>query len=93
MSRGLIAVVDVIHEMGVEPEPRLMWSVGGTLARAYLKRTGQWPVQRRHMKTHGAGTHCMAHYPSSWKRRIRDEITKALEAGEATTRKQGELFA
>jgi hypothetical protein len=63
----MITVVDVIRSLGIEPEPRLTWSVGNAVRALYESRNGSLPEKDLRGKTSGKGSHCFAIYPKHMK--------------------------
>ena len=72
----MITVLDVFREIGAEPDNEVMWSVGKALQTRWEAENGELPEKRLRPKKSGAGSHCMAVYPHSWKPRIIEEIKR-----------------
>ena len=89
--RGLVPgihVTQVCKDMGVEPNPRMMWSVGQIMQAKYTKEFGVPPPKDNRPKTYEEGVHCMAIYPPDWRPLIEAEI---VAYGYEKAR-QGDLF-
>jgi hypothetical protein len=71
-----ITVPGVCKAMGVEPEPRMMWSVGQITVKRWIKIHGTEPPKENRPKTYGPGRHCFAIYPESWRAFIERAIRK-----------------
>jgi len=80
--------MQVFRSLGIDPEPRLSWSVGSRIATMYKERYGDQPPKDNRPKTSGAGTHCFAIYPDDWRAEIEAEIL----AHEVARKNQGDLF-
>lgn len=85
---SMITVVDVIRDMGIEPEPNLTWAVGAAVRDLYEDKNGRLPEKRLRTKTDGHGSHCFAVYPES----MRPEIEKIVGLFETNNKRQGTLF-
>lgn len=70
----MITVHDVCKDLGIEPSSRLMWAVGKAVAAEFESRHKIKPAMRRAPKRCGSGSHCLAHYPADWRRRIEEVI-------------------
>jgi hypothetical protein len=82
-----ITVPGVCKAMGVEPEKRMMWSVGQIVMRKYAEKHGQQPPKDNRRKTYTDGVHCFAIYPESW----RGFIEKTIRAHGYEASRQQEL--
>lgn len=69
-----ITVVDVCRQLGIEPNPTLMWSVGALAQAAYVAKFGHSPPKDLRAKTYTEGVHCFAIYPESFRLDIVDII-------------------
>lgn len=73
----MITVVDVCREMGVEPVPEMMWSVGNLVRDIYVSRRGELPPKELRPKTYAdGGSHCFAVYPLDWRQMIMTLISE-----------------
>lgn len=72
-----ITVVDVFHDLGLEPIPEDTWSAGAAARNLYEEIVGQPPPLELRRKTNGGGSHCFAVYPSSWRPRL-EGIVKSV---------------
>jgi hypothetical protein len=89
--RGIVAgiyVTGVCKDMGVEPNPQMMWSVGQMMQRKYMQMYGVPPPKDNRPKTYEEGVHCMAIYPEHF----RPYIEKAIMAYGFERARQGDLF-
>jgi hypothetical protein len=73
-----ITVPDVARAMGVPLSRTLLWSVGGRIAAMYERAMGEAPPKGLRPKTTGAGSHCFALYPLSWRGRIESEVRRQV---------------
>lgn len=74
-----ITVPQVARLMGASLDNKTAWSVGSEMACTYFKEFGEQPPKDNRPKTHGAGSHCFALYPTSWENKIRQVISSHLE--------------
>ena len=91
MSYGIVAgiyVPGVCKDMGVEPNPQMMWSVGQIVVRKFQQRYGSLPPKDLRPKTYEEGVHCFAIYPESFRSTIEDVI----RAHGYERARQGDLF-
>lgn len=72
----MITVLDVIRDLGLEPEKGLSWTVGNVVREKYKQKTGRLPKKELRPKTNGGGSHCFAVYPDSWYQTIREEVER-----------------
>jgi len=86
-NRG-ITIVDVLHDLRIEPTPTLTWAVGAAVRDLYESRYGCLPEKDLRNKTNGPGTHCFAIYPES----MRAEIVQVIHHHQTEAQRQGELF-
>jgi hypothetical protein len=84
-----ITVIDVMRNLGVEPETHLAWRVGALARSAYKWETGNEPPKYLRCKTSAGGSHCFAVYPESMRSRI--EMIIRNQQGQA--RLQADLFS
>jgi hypothetical protein len=94
-----ITVPNVCRDMGVEPTPELMWSVGLIVVNIYKKRYGALPPKDLRFKTYDDGVHCFAIYPETFRSTIEDTIraqvhekARQYEMFPVDRPVQGELF-
>jgi hypothetical protein len=85
---GSFTVVDVFHDLGLQPVPAQTWSAGNVARDAYLKATGQLPEKELRTKTGGGGSHCFAVYPEHWRPRVIAIVRLVATEGA----RQGRLF-
>ena len=83
-----ITVMQVFKALGVQPDPKVSWSVGSRIAAAYAEEYGKQPPKENRPKTSGGGSHCFAIYPATWRRKIE----KAIKDVVAFQRSQGDMF-
>lgn len=83
-----ITVMDVFRDMRLDPSPHLAWTVGAAVRRLYEARHGELPPKALRTKSSGAGSHCFAVYPESW----RAEIERVISEHNPATSPQGDLF-
>jgi hypothetical protein len=83
-----ITVIDVMRDMGIEPDTQLAWRVGARVRDAYEWQTGSAPPKHLRDKTNDGGSHCFAVYPESMRKRI-ELIIRNQRTYE---QRQGELF-
>ena len=85
---GMITIVQVMRDIGIEPTNELCWSVGNEVRDVWELENGRLPFKELRQKTNGPGSHCFAVYPADWYFRIRAIILRhQTEAG-----RQGDLF-
>ena len=84
----MITVPQVCRAIGVQPEKRLMWSVGMIMQARYAEENGRQPPKDNRPKTNGEGVHCFALYPPDWFDAIADTIREQQYEAE----KQIDLF-
>lgn len=70
MKANYITVVEVIRDMGLEPETKLDWWVGDKMQEYYVSLCGEAPQKENRKKTSGGGNHCMALYPELFRLKI-----------------------
>jgi hypothetical protein len=83
-----VTIVDVMKEMGVEPNNELCWRVGALARAAYEWQYGVEPPKHLRPKTNERGSHCFALYPEEMKPRIR----LIIENQHHEQKRQGDLF-
>lgn len=76
-------VVELIVQLGYEPEDQIDWVAGAELRRCYEEVFGQPPPKALRPKTRSRGSHCFAIYPPEFR----------VEATEIVTRLIGEMHA
>jgi hypothetical protein len=74
-----VTVMQCFALLGIVPESKVSWSVGSRVAAMWREEHGEEPRKELRAKTHGAGTHCMAVYPQSWRKRIERVIKESSE--------------
>lgn len=72
-----ITVIDVFHDLDLEPIPEDTWAAGNAVRDLYEATTGHLPLKALRPKTNGPGSHCFAVYPESWREEI-EEIVKLV---------------
>jgi hypothetical protein len=93
-----ITCIDVCHDIGVEPTPELMWSVGLIVVNIFKQRYGALPPKDLRYKTYSEGVHCFAIYPETMRatieRVIRAQVVEQSRQLDMfpVDRTQGELF-
>jgi len=65
-----ITVIDVFNDLGFDPIPEDTWTAGASARNMYESVVGQPPPLELRRKTNGAGTHCFAVYPPSWRPKL-----------------------
>jgi hypothetical protein len=83
-----ITVPGVCKAMGVEPHPRLMWTVGLVTQNKFRTAYGRQPPKDNRQKTYTEGVHCYAIYPEHF----RPIIEAAIKAYGTEAARQGDLF-
>lgn len=83
-----ITVIDIMKELGVEITNDLSWSVGADVRALWEESNGREPDKELRTKTSGAGSHCFAVYPASF----RPEIERVIKAHKAEEARQLSLF-
>jgi hypothetical protein len=74
---GMVTVIEVAAEMGVELPKKTAWSVGTAVATAYRSVYGAQPIKNNRPKTNGGGSHCFALYPQTFVPIIQEAIERA----------------
>lgn len=72
-----ITVIDVFHDLDLEPIPEDTWAAGNAARDLYEATTGQLPPKALRPKTNGPGSHCFAVYPESWREEL-EEIVRLV---------------
>ena len=72
-----ITVIDVFHDLDLEPIPEDTWAAGNAARDLYLDTTGHLPPKELRNKTNGPGSHCFAVYPESWREEL-EEIVRLV---------------
>jgi hypothetical protein len=83
-----ITTLEVFHLLGITPTNEQAWSVGNRMQAMYAAEFGEQPPKDNRPTTTGAGTHCFALYPASWRGRIERVVREVTDA----RRSQGDLF-
>ena len=68
-------VIEIMLELGVEPEKKVSWMLGNAVREKWKEKTGSSPEYALRPKTSGNGSHCFAVYPG-WFRRDMKRIVK-----------------
>jgi hypothetical protein len=88
VMHGMITVVQVMLDIGIEPTNELCWPVGNEVRDVWVLENGRPPFKELRQKTNGHGSHCFAVYPADWYFRIRAIILRH----NAEAQRQGDLF-
>lgn len=84
-----ITVIEVIWDMGVEPNNKLDWRVGDLMQEFWVRHTGAPPHKDNRAKTNGnGGSHCFALYPAEF----RPKIESYVRMCKTELARQGTLF-
>jgi len=84
----MISVPDVMRDIGFEWRPADAWTIGAAVREAYAREYGVLPKKELRPKTSGAGSHCFAIYPESF----RERIVEIVEMYGAARDSQPDLF-
>ncbi len=89
----MFTVIDLMRDLGFEPEAPLSWEIGAAVRDAYAARFGELPAKGLRPKTHGrGGSHCFATYPDGFREEAAGIVAARATEAQATARAQGELF-
>lgn len=75
-----ITIMQVFSLLGHTPTNEQAWTVGNRMQREYAQEFGEQPPKDNRPKTTGAGSHCFALYPATWRERIASEIRRVMRA-------------
>jgi hypothetical protein len=88
MKTKEITIIDVMRDMGVEPDKDITWPVGLVVSNHWRSLHGELPPSRLRQKTDGGGSHHFAVYPEEW----RPLIEKVINQHKPDPSKQMSLF-
>jgi hypothetical protein len=84
-----LTVLDVMRDLGVEPEPRISWAIGNRARDEYQALYDSLPPKALRPKTAGrGGSHCFAVYPAEMRPTL-ERIVREFKTARAA---QGNLF-
>lgn len=70
---------ELLAELGhVADEKRTNWELGAQLREAYKRKYGALPAKQLREKASGAGSHCFAVYPASFKGEAREIVAEHM---------------
>jgi len=81
-------VIDVIRQLGFEPERKLSWACGDATRNRYIEDYGYPPQKLLRKKTNGLGTHCFAVYPHAFLPVAKDVVSRLCEEFQAIASQQ-----
>ena len=84
-------VIDVIRDLGFEPENEFDWAVGQKAQKVYAWRYGRQPRKDLRPKTHRRGVHCFALYPEDFRPTVEKIVRKMAADFEAARSAQPAL--
>lgn len=83
-----MTVIDVMRSCGVEVTNELSWAVGAHVRDIWQSLGNLAPDKLLTTKTCGGGSHCIAHYPETFRAQI-EHVIRLYQAEKA---RQGDLF-